>query len=603
MSGVVGVGGYVYVGVGAAEWAGPSVVLSVLLATVSAILTGAVCAELCICMPRGGGVYTHVYATLGELPAVLVTSTLLLDFTLLSAIAARSSSQYLSVATNYSLSEALLPHLYESPYLASYCDLPAAGLALLSTVMVAMGTKLVCQVGGVGVGMSLLVLTAAHGAALTTADPGHWTKPPGFFPQGLHGVVCGGAVLSLGLSGIHIATLLAGECKRYRGVSGCLGVGIGVLALLTLFPSAVVATLSSSDLSTIAPLTHLFPGDSLAGMRALVSVGGMVGLWAACLGGVVGGSRLLQRLACDGLAPRCFGKTSHVTTSPWRAALFCGIVATLTAALSSSAQLLKAAGAGTVTAGLAGAAAVLAHRYRPRHSSASSHTDSPTTNLPRSVSLPELTELATPTRHAPHSYEGSRSSGSNIDIQPVAHCSYASHDDIQSVGYDDNEPRQLAVEWAGGTWITAVIEPPQPPTWASWKTSRFLLTTFIINCLAGVGVVRGAKELGVGEWAWAGVALCLCGCVVCGVGLWLQPRYSPPAPTQQEGVPLLPLLAILANILLLLHLPQAALTTACCVWGVTAGVWMIQGRTSSLEAALIHALLTHSNQESPPDLL
>ncbi|XP_064095683.1 uncharacterized protein LOC135207788 [Macrobrachium nipponense] len=466
--------------------------------------------------------------------------------------------------------------------------------------------------------MSLLVLTAAHGAALTTADPGHWTKPPGFFPEGLHGVVCGGAVLSLGLSGIHIATLLAGECKRYRGVSGCLGVGIGVLALLTLFPSAVVATLSSSDLSTIAPLTHLFPGDSLAGMRALVSVGGMVGLWAACLGGVIGGSRLLQRLACDGLAPRCFGKTSHVTTSPWRAALFCGAMATLTAALSSSAQLLKAAGAGTVTAGFAGAAAVLAHRYRPRHyySSASFHTDSPTTsttNLPRSVSLPELTELATPTRHAPppppppHSYyEGcSRSSGSNVvDFQPVAHCSYASHDEIQSVGYDDSEPRQLAVEWAGGgTWITAVVEPPQPPTWASWKTSRFLMTTFIINCLAGVGVVRGAKELGVGEWAWAGVALCLCGCVVCGVGLWLQPRYSPPAPTQQEGVPLLPLLAILANILLLLHLPQAALTTALCVWGVTSAVWMVQGRPSSLEAALIHALLTHSNQESPPDLL
>ncbi|XP_064095640.1 cationic amino acid transporter 4-like [Macrobrachium nipponense] len=152
MSGVVGVGGYVYVGVGAAEWAGPSVVLSVLLATVSAILTGAVCAELCICMPRGGGVYTHVYATLGELPAVLVTSTLLLDFTLLSAIAARSSSQYLSAATNYSLSEVLLPHLYESPYLASYCDVPAAGLALLCTVMVAMGTK-VRRDGWVGDGV------------------------------------------------------------------------------------------------------------------------------------------------------------------------------------------------------------------------------------------------------------------------------------------------------------------------------------------------------------------------------------------------------------------------------------------------------------------
>ena len=63
---------------------------------------------------------------------------------LIPLTAARSSSQYLAAATNYSLSEVLLPHLphlSESPYLANYCDLPAAALAIISTVMVATGTK------------------------------------------------------------------------------------------------------------------------------------------------------------------------------------------------------------------------------------------------------------------------------------------------------------------------------------------------------------------------------------------------------------------------------------------------------------------------------
>ena len=40
LSSAVGVGGYVMVGVASSEWAGPSVVLSVLLAAVTSMLTG-----------------------------------------------------------------------------------------------------------------------------------------------------------------------------------------------------------------------------------------------------------------------------------------------------------------------------------------------------------------------------------------------------------------------------------------------------------------------------------------------------------------------------------------------------------------------------------
>ncbi|XP_071535454.1 cationic amino acid transporter 3-like isoform X2 [Panulirus ornatus] len=522
LSSVVGVGGYVYVGVGAAEWAGPSVVLSVLLAAVSALIT-----------------------------------------------AARSSSEYLSAATNHSVSAALharLPLLQESRYLAPHPDLLAAALVLLTTFMVVAGTKLVCQVGAAGVGVSLLVLTAASCTAFLSADVNHWTRPPGFFPFGLHGVVAGAAVLSVAVGGAHHAGLLAGECSRYRSVAARVGVGVGVAALLVLFPAAIAATLASSSLTSTAPLTQLFPGASLVGMRALVGVGGVLGLVAAMVGGLVGGSRLAHRLACDGLAPRCLAQVSRHTATPWVAALLCGTAATLTAAVCSSWVLVRTAGAGGVSAGVAGAAAVLARRYRPQtthHPLESAPCDTP----------PAL----------------SRSASTLADITPAS--------------LDDTEPYQVAVEWTGGRWVSAIFDPPMPPTWASWRTSRFLMVTFTVNCLAGVGVVRGAKELDIGMWAWAGVALCVCGCLVCGVGLWLQPRHPPPTATQQEAAPLLPLLAILTNILLLLHLPPTALTAACGVWATAAAVWLLQGRTASMEAVLSRALLTHSGHQSPADLL
>ncbi|XP_071535009.1 cationic amino acid transporter 3-like isoform X1 [Panulirus ornatus] len=530
---------------------------------------GAVCAELGVRIPRGGGIFTHVYVWLGELPAVLVASTLMLDLLLMTAIAARSSSEYLSAATNHSVSAALharLPLLQESRYLAPHPDLLAAALVLLTTFMVVAGTKLVCQVGIASTGVSLLVLTATVSAASFTADTTHWTHPPGFLPYGLHGVVAGAAVLSVAVGGAHHAGLLAGECSRYRSVAARVGVGVGVAALLVLFPAAIAATLASSSLTSAAPLTQLFPGASLVGMRALVGVGGVLGLVAAMVGGLVGGSRLAHRLACDGLAPRCLAQVSRHTATPWVAALLCGTAATLTAAVCSSWVLVRTAGAGGVSAGVAGAAAVLARRYRPQtthHPLESAPCDTP----------PAL----------------SRSASTLADITPAS--------------LDDTEPYQVAVEWTGGRWVSAIFDPPMPPTWASWRTSRFLMVTFTVNCLAGVGVVRGARELDIGMWAWAGVALCVCGCLVCGVGLWLQPRHPPPTATQQEAAPLLPLLAILTNILLLLHLPPTALTAACGVWAAAAAVWLLQGRTASMEAVLSRALLTHSGHQSPADLL
>ncbi|ROT80141.1 hypothetical protein C7M84_001139 [Penaeus vannamei] len=129
---------------------------------------------------RWGAVHPRVYATLGELPAVLVASTLLLD------LYSRPShcSEYLDAATNHTLSRLLTFPLPEYRYLAPHCDLFAATLLVFSTLMIVAGTKVVCQVAAAGVGVSVLVLTAVSCTALLAADTRNWTHPPGFFPAG-----------------------------------------------------------------------------------------------------------------------------------------------------------------------------------------------------------------------------------------------------------------------------------------------------------------------------------------------------------------------------------------------------------------------------------
>lgn len=370
------------------------------------------------------------------------------------------------------------------------------------------------------------------------------------------------------MGGGHLAGLLAGECGRYQCSSSRVGVAVGVLALLVLLPASLSATLAAPTLAPSATFIHLFPGASLLGVRVLVGVGSVAGLWASMVAALLAGSRLAYGLGRDGLAPALLERVSPFTATPWTAILFCGGTATLAATLCSSWLLRRAAGAGGLSAGVAGAAALLARRFRPEtpRRTADVQTWAPSPAPSRSChGLDELTE-------AP----------------PVI--------------VDEDAPRQVAVQWRGGSW-TSALDPPTPPTWLSWRTSRFLMVTFMVDCVVGAGVVRGARELGLGVWAWAGVVLCVGGCVVCGVGLWLQPKYPPPRRDQRDTAPFLPLLALLANLLLLLHLPGPSLAAAGCVWLTAAAAWLVTGRTGSTEAVLRRALLTHSGHACAADLL
>ncbi|XP_064085304.1 high affinity cationic amino acid transporter 1-like [Macrobrachium nipponense] len=387
----------------------------------------------------------------------------------------------------------------------------------------------------------------------------------------------GGAIMSIGVIGSHTSSFLMDECQHSKDTLSRLGMAIGIVFLLALFPSAVAFTLASPSFETAAPLGNLFPGASLMAMRALVGVGGILGLWATVLSSLFGASRLLHRLSCDGLAPRWLRVISPHTATPWVSILICGVLSGTTAAICSSWLLLRTLGTGSLGAGVAGATAVLSRRYRPlpvRHSAETTHTNpAPSvTSTTRSDSPKEMTDL-TSSHQRPYQ------------------------------AFDETQPRQLSVEWESGNWVTAVVEPPQLPSWNSWTTSRFLVVTFIINCLAGVGVIRGAKELQIGNWVWAGVALCACGCLVCSFGLWLQPKNPLPEPSQRDLVPALPLVAIFTNILLMLNLPVPALLFSCVVWALGCLVWVVQGRTGSLEAVLSRALLTQNDREVTPEML
>src|SRR5512139_3355475 len=91
---IIGTGIFVLTGQAAAQYAGPAIVLSMLLAGVASALAGLCYAEFASSVPIAGSAYTYGYATLGEFFAWVIGWDLILEYALGAATVAVGWSGY-----------------------------------------------------------------------------------------------------------------------------------------------------------------------------------------------------------------------------------------------------------------------------------------------------------------------------------------------------------------------------------------------------------------------------------------------------------------------------------------------------------------------------
>src|SRR5262245_55269588 len=77
---IIGAGIFVITGTAAAQYAGPSIVLSFVLAGLACGFAGLCYAEFASMIPIAGSAYTYGYATLGELIAWVIGWDLILEY-------------------------------------------------------------------------------------------------------------------------------------------------------------------------------------------------------------------------------------------------------------------------------------------------------------------------------------------------------------------------------------------------------------------------------------------------------------------------------------------------------------------------------------------
>src|SRR6266540_3748555 len=92
---IIGTGIFVLTGEAAAQYTGPAIVLSMVLAGIASALAGLCYSEFASTVPIAGSAYTYGYATLGEFVAWIIGWDLILEYALGAATVAVGWSGYM----------------------------------------------------------------------------------------------------------------------------------------------------------------------------------------------------------------------------------------------------------------------------------------------------------------------------------------------------------------------------------------------------------------------------------------------------------------------------------------------------------------------------
>ncbi|MGB8960106.1 MAG: amino acid permease, partial [Candidatus Aminicenantales bacterium] len=226
---IVGAGIFVITGQAAAEYAGPAVTLSFMLAGVTCAFAGLCYAEFASLIPIAGSAYTYAYSTLGEIFAWIIGWDLILEYSLGATTVAIGWSGYVvnflkGLGVDFPAALAQAPFAFDPQTgvwsrTGAVLNLPAALIIVLITGLLVRGIRESATVNSVIVFLKISVILVFIGAGLFFIKPELW-KPfippnqgqPGFF--GWSGILRGAGVMFFAYLGFDAVSTAAQEAKN-----------------------------------------------------------------------------------------------------------------------------------------------------------------------------------------------------------------------------------------------------------------------------------------------------------------------------------------------------------------------------------------------------
>jgi len=382
----IGAGIYVLTGEAAHNFAGPSLMLSFLLAGIGCGFAALCYSEMASMVPVAGSAYTYAYATLGELFAWIIGWDLVLEYAIGSAAVATGWSNYFVEFSRHILHFEIDPRLLSAPWdydlksgqfffktvtltsgesVNAWLNLPAIGIVAILTAVLVVGVRESAGFNAAMVLLNLGVILTILGVGASYVDPNNW-RPFLHEEKGWVGVAEGAARIFFAYIGFDSISTHAEEA---RNPQRDLAIGIiGSLLICSTLYIAVAAVLtgmvSYRSIDVAAPLAAAFRQKGQNFATGLITVGILAGLTSSLLVGNLSQPRILMAMARDGMLPERFFAAVHPRfKTPWKSTILVGLVVALGAAFVPLNFLADLVSVGTLFAFVIVCAAVWILRY------------------------------------------------------------------------------------------------------------------------------------------------------------------------------------------------------------------------------------------------
>ena len=378
---IIGAGIFVLTGTAAAQYAGPGVVWSFVLAATGCLFAGLCYAEFASMIPIAGSAYTYGYATLGELVAWIIGWDLILEYLFGASTVAVGWGGYftaflgeLGIHISPALSQAPLQYHEGQGFsmTGALINLPAMFLIFVMTALLVVGIKESARFNNIVVFMKLAVVLLVIGFGFSYINQANWHP---FVPEntgqyghyGWSGIVRAAGVVFFAYIGFDAVSTTAQEAKNPQrdmpiGILGSLVICTVLYILMALVMTGVA---HYTELNVPHPVFVAIEkaGPALAWLRPIINIGAIAGLASVVLVMLMGQPRIFYSMSRDGLLPPVFGKVHKKYQTPYITTILTGTVAAVVAGIFPIGLLGELVSIGTLLAFVIVCGGVIMLRY------------------------------------------------------------------------------------------------------------------------------------------------------------------------------------------------------------------------------------------------
>ena len=389
---IIGAGIFVLTGQAAANYAGPAIVYSFILAGTACALAGLCYAEFAAMIPIAGSAYTYGYATLGELLAWIIGWDLILEYLFAASTVAVGWSGYVvsflrDLGINFPSEFTSAPYTHTAPPDAglnvwrlftegwtstgAVLNVPAMVIVAVITILLIIGISESATFNDFVVVIKLTVVLLFIGFGIGYIHKENWEPfippPAGTGKYGWDGIVRGAGVIFFAYIGFDAVSTAAQETKNPQrdmpiGILGSLAICTVLYITVALVLTGIVKYTQLNVPDPIAVGINA-AGPGLAWLRPVVKIGAIAGLSSVILVMLLGQPRIFYSMSKDGLLPPVFSVVHKRFRTPWLASLITGVAAMAFAGLLPIGLLGELVSIGTLLAFAIVCAGVLVLRY------------------------------------------------------------------------------------------------------------------------------------------------------------------------------------------------------------------------------------------------